>query len=507
MLSTKAVLRNLPSLVMALCLGLGSSVMAQEYQRFAGRLSDKNTGAALVSTISVNGVRKATTSNGSFEIYVPTAARYVLDASLNGYIPTSLIHTSLPPEHLEVQLTKAETFAINPTQNVDVTDSRGTRITIPAGSLVDSLGRPAPSSVQLQLYTYDLRNEQMVGDMSAIDSNGQPVALVSVGAFSAEFRDSAGTFYNLASGRSAGISLRADPGSAFSGAVPLWWYDQTRGVWVEEGVGTVTDGVATGQVRHFTVWNFDIKLAAPACIKLAIDPTFFYASLGGSANVRLNVVGTAQSRSGTVTTPGPHATYNLPPHTNVEVFINNVPYGVVNTGAPWGGTGTPTYPYDVCNGKMLNINASTVQTGTLKGKVLRQHRTSHGGVTVTAYRGSTPVGSVVTDAAGNFSVQVSAGTTSVIAARSGYLSAQRATFSLAAGATMELPTVQLFAGNTDGDNDIDWNDINAIGSAVTNPLTAVGSNDPRDVNGNGFIDWDDSTKASANGGFVGPRIW
>ncbi|WP_338867827.1 hypothetical protein [Myxococcus stipitatus] len=506
----KLLSRFLSTLVIAVCLSLGSSASAQEYQRFAGKLSDRASSVGLAGTLTVNGVRKETNADGVFELYVPTATRYVVDAGLKGYIPTSLIYTVVP-ESLDVKLQRAEVYSVNPTQSISVTDSRGTRISIPAGSLVDAQGRPAPSPLQLQIYTYDLRNDQLVGDMSAIDSSGQTVTLLSVGALSVEFRDANGALYNLAAGRTASISLRADPGSTYSGSVPLWWYDQVRGVWVEEGAGTVTDGVATGQVSHFTVWNFDVKLAQPACIKVMFDPVYFYTpapnGLGATANITMNLIGWPQSRSGVVTTPGPHALYNLPPNANVEIRVNGIPYAIVNTGASWGGTGTPPFPYDACNGKLLNI-AGAPRTALLRGTLLRQHRTQHGGITVVVNNGGTQLGTVVTDATGAFSLQVPAGAVSSVAAgRPGYLPLQRTSFSLAPGATVELPTVTLAAGNTDGDNDIDWADITAIGPYVTTPPTAVNSSDPRDVNGNGIIDWDDVSKASANGGLIGPRPW
>lgn len=506
MQTMQVFLRSLPALVLALCLGLGTDALAQtEYQRFAGRLADRSNGTALTGTVTINGVRKATAADGTFEAYVPTASRYVVDATRNGYVPTSLIYTEPPLDYMDVRLTRAEIYTINPTQNIDVTDSRGTRITIPAGSLVDAQGRPAPSSLQLQLYTYDLRNEQMVGDMSAIDVNGTPVVLQSIGAFSAEFRDASGNLYNLANGRTAGISMRTDPGSTFSGPVPLWWYDQARGLWVEEGMGSVTDGVATGQVRHFTAWNFDIKIASSSCIKLTIDPMYFYVTLGGSVTLQMNVTGSwPMSKTSILTNPGPHVLYNLPTNTNVEFRFNGVPYAIVNTGASWGGSGQqPPFPYDVCSGKLLNVNG-TPQTGTVQGKVLRQHRTNHGGVTVTVRNGSTVLGSAVTDALGNFSLQVPAGTLSATTSRQGYLSAQRASFTLSPGGTFTLPTVTLPAGNVDGDNDIDYSDINAISVSVP---TNVLSTDPRDVNGNGATDWDDVSKAAANGGMTGPGAW
>ena len=508
-------LRGLSALLIALCLGGASTASAQtQYERFAGRLTDKD-GLPLTGLIRVNGYRKMTTSTGTFELYVPYNTRYVIEATRNGYVPYSVIHTGAALDNMNIRLNRAEHFNINPTQNIDVTDSRGTRITIPAGSLVDSQGRPAPASIQLQLYTYDLRNEQMVGDMSGVDVNGQPVVLQSIGAFSAEFRDANGILYNLAPGRTAQISLHADPANPFSGSVPLWWYDQNRGLWVEEGMGTVVDGVATGQVSHFTVWNFDIKFGDPACIKLTIDPMYFYGPAGGALSVRIKIPAPwFRDQILSVTNPGPHALYNLPTNVNVEFFINGAPYAIVNTGAAWGSTlplgeprtGIPPHPYNVCNGSLLSVNG-TPQTALIQGKVLRQYRTTHGAVTVRVRNSTTMLGSVATDNAGNFSVQINPGTVSVIASRKGHLSAQRPSLTLTAGATVTLPTVTLYGGNVDDDNDIDWADISLIGPAVTTPPTSTSATDARDVNGNLIIDWDDVTKASANGGLIGPSAW
>ncbi len=499
--------RSLSLLFVALCLGVGSGASAQtQYERFAGRLADKN-GVALTGVVRINGIGKVTTTTGTFEIYVPFNTRYVIEATRNGYVPYSAIHTGASLENMDIRLSKAEVFNINPTQNIDVTDSRGTRITIPAGSLVDAQGRAAPASLQLQLYTYDLRNEQMVGDMSGVDVNGQPVVLQSIGAFSAEFRDANGVLYNLAAGRTASISLRADPANTFSGSVPLWWYDQSRGLWVEEGAGTVVDGVATGEVRHFTVWNFDIKFSDPACIKLTIDPMYFYGPAGGALRLRVKVPAPwFRDQILAVNNPGPHALYNLPANVHVEFLVNDAPYALVNTGAAFGGTGIPPHPYDVCNGKFLNING-TPQTALIQGKVLRQYRTSHGAVTVRVRNSSAMLGSTATDAAGNFSLQVPAGTVSVIASRTGHLSAQRPSLTLTGGGTVTLPTVTLHGGNVDGDNDIDWTDISAIGPYVTTPPLSATATDTRDVNGNFLIDWDDVSKASANGGLIGPSTW
>ena len=279
-------------LALVLVLGLSANALAQtQYERFAGRIADK-AGAPLVGSVSINST-SVSTKDGAFELYVPYAQRYVIQAQARGYVPASVIHTGQSLEQLDLRLAKAEAFTLPPGQPVSVVDSRGTTLSIPANALVDSLGKPATVPLTLSLYTYDLRTEQMVGDMTAIDSTGAQVMLQSIGAFSADFTDAAGKPYNLASGSKATITLRADPANPFTGTLPLWWYDQTKGVWIEEGSATVRDGVASGQVGHFSVWNFDISKTTPSCIRVTLDPLLLHHARHGDGHRSRAVVACA----------------------------------------------------------------------------------------------------------------------------------------------------------------------------------------------------------------------
>jgi hypothetical protein len=502
-MTSSRLFRSAITLLFTLVLGLGADVSAQtQYERFAGRLMDLS-GTPQVGTVSINGYKKVTAQDGTFEVYAPYSTRYVIQATKLGYVPLSIIHTGEALDAMELKLAKAETFTIDAAKPLDVTDSRGTRIAIPAGSLVDAQGLAPTGPIQLNLRTYDLRNEQMVGDMSAIDSSGQRVMLSSIGAFSAEFTDSSGKYFNLRNGSKASITLKVDPGNTFTGAVPLWWYDTARGLWVEEGMGNVVNGVATGQVGHFSVWNFDVKSVNPACIKLTVDPAYLFTfpTPGGKLQVKVTVPSPWYRVSTmTVTTPGPHALYNLPPNANVEFEIGGQPYALVNTGNAWGGTGTPAYPYSSCNGS-LHVNA-TPQVAKVLGKVLRQYRTNHGGVTVTVKNGTTTVGTASTDASGSFSLQVFPGTVSAKATRAGYLYAEKSNVAVAAGGTVTLPTVTLPAGDMDDNGCITWaNDLMVIGNAIG---MAASATDPRDINGDASINYLDLNLASANGGLCSP---
>lgn len=40
-------------------------------------------------------------------------------------------------------------------------------------------------------------------------------------------------------------------------SIPLWHFDEAKGIWVEEGSATKKGNVYTGSVSHFSFWNFD----------------------------------------------------------------------------------------------------------------------------------------------------------------------------------------------------------------------------------------------------------
>jgi hypothetical protein len=497
--------RSLATLLLVLTGGLAHEASAQGLERFAGLLADKGD-SPLVGKVSINGVSTTTPSSGAFEVYVPFSERYVLSASAIGAVPHSEIYEGLPLGDMRLRLAPAEVFTIDPTKPVDVTDSRGGRLLLPAGALVDASGKPASGPLTLSMYSYAPATEPMLGDQGGARATGQQVALYSLGAMSAEFSDAAGNPYNLASGRRARLMLKAPPGTS-NGVVPLWWYDMAQGVWREEGSVTLTDGVATGEVSHFTVWNMALQFDNPACLQLEVDPTWF-ANKGYDARNPLSVLAVVtspvpRSERLDIRSTDTHVLYNLVPNSSVELRIDGKPYAFVNVGASWGGSsGRPAYPYDACKAR-LTLNG-TSRVATLQGQLTRQHRTSHGGVTIQAIIGGTAF-TTTTDATGTFSLAVPAGTGSLEASKVGYLSARRAELTATEGTLTRLPPMTLRTGDVDGSQCVDAADMALINSAISTPTSSA--DEPRDLDGDMRIGFSDLRLAAGNGRQCGPMPW
>ncbi len=83
------------------------------------------------------------------------------------------------------------------------------------------------------------------------------------GAISVNLFDNSGAMVNLAKGQQATISIPLASKYTVEQAplvIPLWYFDENRGYWIEEGFAYLTENqqgghVYSGKVKHFTTWN------------------------------------------------------------------------------------------------------------------------------------------------------------------------------------------------------------------------------------------------------------
>ncbi len=101
--------------------------------------------------------------------------------------------------------------------------------------------------------------DRMPGNLQGVRTDLEEVSLQSFGMINVSLEDAEGAPLNIGEGFTATISV-ALPASIAANApseIPLWSFNETFGIWVEEGSATKVNGVYVGEVEHFSWWNCD----------------------------------------------------------------------------------------------------------------------------------------------------------------------------------------------------------------------------------------------------------
>ena len=135
-----------------------------------------------------------------------------------------------------------------------------------------------------------------------------------------ELTGAAGEKLQLAPGKPATITMpMSSPLLAHApGTIPLWHFDEAKGVWMEEGSATKKGNVYIGTVSHFSFWNCDWPqdLVEFECTVVDIENAPL-------ANVRVNIyeVSNPYNASGSYTNAQGYVSGLIPANTTLRIEI------------------------------------------------------------------------------------------------------------------------------------------------------------------------------------------
>lgn len=139
----------------------------------------------------------------------------------------------------------------------------GAELVFPASAFAKTNGTPYSGPVRVSTHYLDPTREafplRMPGDLRAFTLNNEEGELTSYGMMSVELTDATGAKLELRAGVKATLKMPI-PASLQAQAPPtiaLWYFDDTRAAWVEEGQATRSGDTYVGEVSHFTWWNCD----------------------------------------------------------------------------------------------------------------------------------------------------------------------------------------------------------------------------------------------------------
>lgn len=243
----------------------------------AGQIKGEN-GLPLVSaSVQVGSKTALTDNNGIFlieKVSVPKG-RAVVKANKAGYWDRTVgfIPNTGSIQYCNIVMPqKINSPAIQSAIGGTITSS-GATLTFPPNAFVTATGSTYSGMVTVtakHLPVNDPNFGALIpgGDLMAESTSGDIVKLESYGMIGVEIRDNLGNSLQLAPGKLATIQLPIDAGQLAGAAatIPLWYFDESKNMWVEEGFATKQGNKYIGEVAHFTWWNCD-KAFPPATIQ------------------------------------------------------------------------------------------------------------------------------------------------------------------------------------------------------------------------------------------------
>ncbi|MGE3978586.1 MAG: putative Ig domain-containing protein [Nitrospira sp.] len=272
-------------LIMGLLVACGDSNSVSETPRgtVTGQVvSSANNAPVSGATVKTDLGTTTTAADGKFNVSAPVGDRTLVRVEATGFaeaFPIARV-TSGQTTNLGVKLVPIGTTATVSAATGDtvLVPNSTARLVIPPNGLVPQAGGTSTGTVAVSLTPLNpaIDPNLMPGGFNGIPSGGgstQPIE--SFGALLIDIRDSAGTQYNLAQGKTATIRIPLGTQSTNPPAtIPLWFFDEVAGVWREEGTatlqGTGSNRYYEGDITRVAYWNADYlfdSIVVNGCVK------------------------------------------------------------------------------------------------------------------------------------------------------------------------------------------------------------------------------------------------
>ncbi|WP_156168480.1 leucine-rich repeat domain-containing protein [Kordia zhangzhouensis] len=247
---------------------------------FFGTVEDQYGVKLTNVNITIGNTTSLTDRNGIFSIKNATVYEKFayIKASKEGYIDGS--RTVIPngeTNRVKIILFKKEIIAsVNSGEFSTVSLPNGTKVNF-TGGFVRQDGTTYNGQVDVVLHhigqnpiqTFD----QMPGSLFGQTEENQAVGLETYGMMSVNLFSPSGERININELNRATLEfpIMNDNAPDF---IPLWYFDEERGYWKEEGQAVKFGNIYVGEVAHFTWWNIDIDFeSVEFCFTLASGNT------------------------------------------------------------------------------------------------------------------------------------------------------------------------------------------------------------------------------------------
>ncbi len=236
----------------------------------AGFVTNETDAAVQNATVEIGGTTVSTDKYGYFEVRSAQVVANAATVTVNktGYfksVKTFIAATGKSAFFRIKMLPKTNAGSVSGAAGGTVTLSSGMAITLPAAGVVNASTNAAYTgnvfvAAQMISATDANLSRIMPGDLRGIATSGNIRLLTTYGMMAVELTGAGGELLQVATGKKATITMPI-PASLQAGApatIPLWYFDEAKGLWKEEGSATKSGSNYVGDVSHFSFWNYDV---------------------------------------------------------------------------------------------------------------------------------------------------------------------------------------------------------------------------------------------------------
>ncbi|HIB37673.1 MAG TPA: carboxypeptidase regulatory-like domain-containing protein [Mesonia sp.] len=241
-------------------------------RNFIGQIVDGNQNPIPNVIIEIAEVSTTTDENGIFilnEANVYENFAYI-KASKPGYVNGS--RALIPTEGINqiriMLLEKNIAATIESGTSSVVTNENGASVEFDGNFINDETEETYTGNIKVSFHYLnpedDNMTSQMPGMLYAANAENEERMLQTFGMLAVELEGENGEKLNLAETSEA--TIRVPLSSALSAnapaTIPLWYFNEDKGYWIEDGEATLQGNEYVGTVSHFSFWNCDIPAEA-----------------------------------------------------------------------------------------------------------------------------------------------------------------------------------------------------------------------------------------------------
>ena len=238
-----------------------------------------NEAGAPLSGVQVtvnNGAAISSNNSGAFSIdnAAFTDGRVFVLCKKDGYFNSSKGTIAHDEAVTTVKITmtpKQDVRSFVPSAGINTASNDGFHIQIPGNGIVTAAGVNFNGTVKMALRyinpeSANIAGQMPGGDFRAINNEHKDVQLYSYGAVEVELKSASGENLQLKAGTEATLTIPIATGQQATApqTIPLWYFDEGKGKWIEDGSAQRQGNQYVGNVKHFTPWNLDVD--GPAAI-------------------------------------------------------------------------------------------------------------------------------------------------------------------------------------------------------------------------------------------------